>query len=732
MSILRLAVPTPLRRLFDYLPPADLSEGDASLLAPGMRFLVPFGQRQLVGYLISVEPESDQPSGKMKQAITQLDSSTLLSPQILALCSWARNYYKHPPGEVYAAAFPNRMRQGKPPPASNLTHWQLTTKGKGLPGGALTRSPKQAAALLLLQQTSSVSKDAFIAEGITSTVLRSLREKGLAEAMAEPSQSTAPVCKPGLSLNEEQQVALASLEPSLGQFGCHLLEGVTGSGKTEVYLQLIAQCLDRSEQALVLIPEIGLTPQTLRRFEQRFDARIAVFHSGLTDTERYQAWEASRTGQAHIILGTRSAIYTPIKNLGVIIVDEEHDASYKQQDGFRYSARDVAVKRAQLEQCPIVLGSATPSLESLHNADSGRYSHLKLSQRAGSGTLPVISAQDVRGQSLRGGLSTPLIEACGQALANNEQVLLFLNRRGYAPSLLCHDCGWIAECDACDARLTVHRRQKQLRCHHCNAGRPLPTPCPVCRSNRLLTNGLGTEQTEETLNSLFPGVTIHRVDSDSIQGRTAMGELVDTVNEGKPCILLGTQMLTKGHHFPAVSLIGVIDADALLFSADFRGEERMAQLLTQVAGRAGRANTRGTVMLQTHYPDHPAVRAMITETFASQARELMVKRAETGMPPFSQLLMLRVDSVQQADGERFLQQLRHQVTSLLPADVFLIGPLPSAMPRRAGKFRSQLMMRAPDRKSIQYCAGQLVTAAESMRRPRDLKWSLDIDPSEVM
>jgi primosomal protein N' (replication factor Y) len=732
MSILRLALPTPLRRLFDYLPPADLSAEKTALLTPGIRFLVPFGQRQLVGYLVSVESGSDQAPDKIKHAITQLDSSSLLSPQILALCAWAYNYYKHPPGEVYAAAFPNRLRQGKPPPADTLTHWRLTNKGKGLPEGALSRSPKQAAALALLQQSSSVSRDSFKAEGITPTVTRSLREKGLVEAVAETPVIAIPMCRPGLSLNEEQQVALASLQPTLGQFACHLLEGVTGSGKTEVYLQLIALCLARSEQALVLIPEIGLTPQTLRRFAQRFDARISVFHSGLSDGERYQAWEASRTGRAHIIIGTRSAIYTPIEKLGVIIVDEEHDPSYKQQDGFRYSARDVAVKRAQLEQCPIVLGSATPSLESLQNATSGRYSHLQLAQRAGSGTLPVISAQDIRGQTLQGGLSSPLIDACRQALAKKEQVLLFLNRRGYAPSLLCHDCGWIAECDACDARMTVHRRRKQLRCHHCSAHRRLTTQCPSCHSTRLLTNGLGTEQTEEVLNGLFAGVITHRVDSDSIQGRTAMGDLVDTINRGEPCILLGTQMLTKGHHFPAVSLIGVIDADALLFSADFRGEERMAQLLTQVAGRAGRANTRGTVILQTHYPDHPAVRAMTNETFASQARELMVKRAETGMPPFSQLLMLRVDSDKQADGERFLQQLRRQVSNSLPTDVSLIGPLPSAMPRRAGKFRSQLMMRAPDRKSIQFCAGHLVSAAESMRSPRDLKWSLDIDPTEVM
>ncbi len=732
MPILRLALPTPLRQLFDYLPLENSTEAQIQALQAGIRFRVPLGSREVVGYLVSVEGESGHNPTKIRRVLEQLDTTSLLTAPILALCQWAQSYYRHPPGEVYAAAFPNRLRQGKPPPQVPPNHWRLTGRGKGLPEGALKRSPKQALTLTLLQENALVSRETLANHGVSSAVLRALKEKGLAEPAEAPVSSSAAIRMPALPANKEQTAALAEITPTFGHFACHLVDGVTGSGKTEVYLQLIAECMARSEQALVLIPEIGLTPQTLRRFSDRFEARIEVFHSGLSDTERYQAWEAARTGRAHIIIGTRSAVFTPLEKLGLIVVDEEHDAAFKQQDGFRYSARDVAIKRAQLEQCPVILGSATPSLESLRNAAQGRYSHQRLTHRAGNSSLPAISTADIRGEALQGGLGERLIRACEGALARGEQVLLFLNRRGYAPSLICHDCGWIAQCRACDARLTVHRRQRQLRCHHCGASQTLVQQCPECRGAQLLTNGLGTEQTEETLNKRFPGVTIHRVDSDSVQGRATMGALVEEINRGEPCILLGTQMLTKGHHFPRVSLIGVIDADALLFSADFRGEERMAQLLTQVAGRAGREDTLGEVLLQTHYPDHPAVQAMVSQSYAEQAQAIMTRRAETGMPPFGQLLVLRVDSDRLADGEAFLHQLRRRVSSQAPTEAVFIGPLPAALSRRAGKFRSQLLVSAPSRKAIQQCAQQLVTTAEHLRATRGLKWSIDIDPLEVL
>jgi primosomal protein N' (replication factor Y) len=456
-----------------------------------------------------------------------------------------------------------------------------------------------------------------------------------------------------------------------------------------------------------------------------------VLHSGLTDAQRYLAWEAARSGAAQIVIGTRSAVFTPMAMPGLIIVDEEHDSSYKQQDGFRYSARDVAVKRAHLHGCPVLLGSATPSLESIQNVDAGRYRHLQLTQRASSGGMPAICALDVRKQELQAGLSDTLLATMEEQLRLGRQVLLFLNRRGYAPTLQCHDCGWIAGCRSCDARLTVHRRMRRLRCHHCGAASALPRQCPHCRSERLLASGLGTEQTEDFLHTRFKHWPIHRVDSDSMQGKGAMQALANEINRGDPCILLGTQMLTKGHHFPAVSLVAVIDADALLFSADFRGEERMAQLLTQVAGRAGRADIAGRVLLQTHYPDHPAVLAMLSTSYAEQARAMLKRRHETGMPPAGQLVLMRTDCPNAEYGEQFLQQLRIRCTPQLPAATRLIGPLPSPMQRRAGKYRCQLLLTAPNRRSAQAAASLLVANAEALPAKQGLSWSIDVDPQDV-
>ena len=667
----------------------------------------------------------------LKPALEILDQSPLIDPQLLQLCHWAADYYHHPLGDVYSNLFPRRLREGKPHSSHDAPGWQLTVRGKGLPGEALPRSPRQAQAISMLRQTPVIENSEFRNSGISGAILRSLQDKNLIETctISQPLQTASS--NQSLILNTEQATALAALTGAGEGFSCHLLEGVTGSGKTEIYLQLIEDCLQRGRQALVLVPEIGLTPQTLARFQQRFAANIAVLHSGLSDAQRYRAWEAARTGAAHIVIGTRSAIFTPLAIPGLIIVDEEHDSSYKQQDGFRYSARDVAVKRAQIHACPILLGSATPSLESIQNVLAGRYQHHQLTRRASSGGMPDVKVLDVRRQELQAGLSDTLIAAIDDKLRLGQQILLFLNRRGYAPTLQCHDCGWIAECHACDARLTIHRRRRRLRCHHCGDSSALPRQCPRCHSERLLAAGLGTEQTEEFLHTRFKQWPIYRVDSDSMQNKGTMQALVEEINRGAPCILLGTQMLTKGHHFPAVSLVAVIDADALLFSADFRGEERMAQLLTQVAGRAGRAELPGSVLLQTHYPDHPALLAMLSTSYAEQARELLKRRHENGMPPAGQLVVLRTDCPNADYGEQFLQSLRERSAPHLPGEARLIGPLPSPMQRRAGKYRCQLLLTAPNRKAAQAAASLLVANAEAIPSRHGLKWSIDIDPQDV-
>lgn len=730
-SVLRLAIPTPLRRLFDYLPPADADPETLKSLVAGTRIRVPFGRREVTGYLTAVVRETEIDIAQLKPALEILDDRSLIPDELYQLCRWAWSYYHHPPGEVFSALFPKRLRDGKPHQSLGEPAWRLSTQGKGLPGGALSRSPKQALALALLRESPAISTAQLSAQNVSGAVLRALRDKELIEPCLLHTPARTALCRASLELNPEQAATMAGLRRNPSRFSCSLLEGVTGSGKTEIYLQLIDDCLSRQEQALVLIPEIGLTPQTLSRFEARFDANIAVFHSGLSEGQRYQSWEAARDGSAHIVIGTRSAIFTPLARLGLIVVDEEHDASYKQQDGFRYAARDVAVKRAQLEDCPVLLGSATPSLESIHNASTGRYEHYLLQTRAGSAVLPRIEVEDVRKQPLQAGLSPRLIETVQKTITAGEQVLLFLNRRGYAPTLQCHDCGWIAECEACDARLTVHRGQRRLRCHHCGAARPIPATCPTCHSNALLGLGLGTEQTETFLRAHFPETEIYRVDSDSMRGREAMAALVEQINTGRPCILLGTAMLTKGHHFPSVTLVAVIDSDAMLFSGDFRGEERMAQLLTQVAGRAGREATGGTVVLQSHHPDHPLLQAMLTHSYAQQARDLLRDRQERGLPPAGQLVIVRSDCSDPHYAETYLQTLRQHTEATLPPGSNYIGPLPAPMQRRAGRFRCQLLLSAPDRRCAQAAASQIVAAAESISARHGLKWSIDIDPQEI-
>lgn len=730
-------MPSPLRQLFDYLPPSNIP---SQTLRPGVRVRVPFGRRDVIGVLVAIADHSELAPSQLKAATAILDGEPVLSAPMLELIAWASDYYQHPLGECIANALPVSLRKGEPADALE-TYWRLAVAGLALPQGALKRAPQQAQALALFQQHGALSADQIKANDISSATLRAMLAKELIErfeANAQPSLSSSnpiSISQSALTLNDEQRAAVDEIAASAGKFRCHLLDGVTGSGKTEVYLQLIEQTLARGEQALVLIPEIGLTPQTLSRFQHRLKTKVVALHSGLNDTERLQAWRAARNGIAGVLLGTRSAVFAEFNTkeratLGLIIVDEEHDMSYKQQDGFRYSARDIAIKRAANSNIPIVLGSATPSLETLHNAMKGRYAHLQLRERAGGAETPRIELLDIRHAPMRDGLAPRVIEAIGETLRRGEQALVFLNRRGFAPTLLCHDCGWIAQCPHCDTRLTVHASARQLRCHHCNFCQPLPRSCASCKSPQLEFRGPGTERLDMTLSELFRDTPIIRIDRDTTQRKHAMLEKIAEIKQEQPCILVGTQMLAKGHHFPAVTLVVMVDIDGGLFSADLRGPERMGQLLTQVAGRAGRAEKAGRVLVQTHYPDHALIADLVQTNYHEFACKLLAERRVTGAPPFAYFALLRADARAMTDAENVLAAIREHLNSehSQQNNVQMFGPLPAPLSRRAGMFRAQLLLNAPQRASLHRAVQAAVSFADRLPEARRVKWSIDIDP----
>ncbi len=729
--ILRIAIPSPLRRLFDYLPPRQA----AAEFVPGQRFLVPFGRSKQVGVLVAVSDHSEVPADKLKPALKQLDAEPLFDDTVMALLRWACDYYHHPPGEVFTTALPVLLRQEREARARGIEVWRLSATGRAQSPDRFRRAPKQQALFHLLEEYEE-GVEASRLDADTDNwrpVMKRLVEQGWVEVAERPCLS-APVEETGdapPALNATQQQAVATIGEHLDGFQALLLEGVTGSGKTEVYLQAIARVLAAGRQVLVLVPEIGLTPQLLARFRRRFPLPIALLHSGLNDSERLCAWAMAREGHAPIIIGTRSAVFAPLPNLGLIIVDEEHDPSFKQQDGFRYSGRDVAVVRAQRQDIPVVLGSATPSLESLHNALQGRYRHLELPERAGNAVHPAIHLLDVRRQKMEEGLSEPLQKAMQRHLDAGGQVLLFLNRRGYAPTLLCHDCGWVSHCQRCDAHMTYYARSGRMRCHHCGAERPVPPQCPDCGSLDLRPIGQGTERIEQSLKKLFPDVGVVRIDRDSTRRKGAMDALLAEVRSGEGRILIGTQMLAKGHHFPNVTLVGILDADQGLFSVDFRAGERMAQLIVQVAGRAGRADKPGTVLIQTHVPDHPLLRLLVEQDYARFARAALTEREEAQMPPFSHLALLRAEAVDKQAPQAFLQEAKQEAELLPHEGIWLLGPVPAPMERRAGRNRAQLLLQADSRQALHRLLHAWAPALEGLKSGRKVRWSLDVDPGEL-
>ncbi|MEL6710264.1 MAG: primosomal protein N' [Pseudomonadota bacterium] len=548
------------------------------------------------------------------------------------------------------------------------------------------------------------------------------------KALAVPPQAEQPVCRVAdYPLNAEQQAAIQAVQAQLGQFAVFLLEGVTGSGKTEVYLQLAQQVLAREQCVLLLVPEIALTPQLQQRFTERFTHGVSVLHSGLNDTERERAWHQVRLGLTPFVVGTRSSVLNPIPCLGLVIVDEEHEPAYKQQDGLRYSARDMAVIRAQRAGCPVILGSATPSLESMHNVAFRGYQRLRLQQRAGSALPPDLHLLDIRDQPLSAGLSEPLLTALQDTLAAGEQAIIFINRRGYAPVLTCYSCDWISECAQCDAYQTVHRAQNVLRCHHCSAQHVIPRQCPACAAYDLHPLGQGTERVGDFLRDQFPEVPLLRIDRDATSQKGSLQALLDQVHAAEAAILVGTQMLAKGHHFPHVTLVGILNADGGLYSADFRGSERMAQLLMQVAGRAGRGDRPGQVLIQTRHPDHPVWQTLLREGYPAFAQAALAEREAAGYPPYAHQVLIRAEAKQAEPPERFLQQVAAWVQQQSTV-VTCWGPVPAPMARRVGKYRVHLLLQSARRQCVQALARALRDYLQAQSIPRGISWSLDVDP----
>lgn len=726
--ILRVAVPAPLRQLLDYLPPADAP----SQARVGMRVAVPLGKRRVVGIVVDIAPGSTLDAARLKRALALPDHEPLLSPDILDLCLFASRYYHANPGEAVVNILPAALRSLPGARTRTAQQWRVAPGSDALPASTLARAPRLAEALRFLREEGPASEAVCRAAGIVSAHLRTLAAKGLAIAEPCPEERDdeapqRPATPPEPSPAQREALRVLRNEPQ--RFGCSLLEGVTGSGKTEVYLRVIQDTLDAGRQALVLVPEIGLTPQTRQRFVERFGSKVGVLHSGLGDRERERTWRRAASGQLRVLIGTRSALFTPLPDLGVIVVDEEHDASFKQQEGFRYSARDLAVYRARQRDIPVLLGSATPSTESLANCLAGRFRHIALPERAGGASAPSTRLLDIRRQTLDGGLCSEAIDAIGAQLGAGNQVLVFLNRRGWAPILSCADCGWMADCHHCDARLTLHRADGLLWCHHCDARAPAPSACPGCRSARLLALGAGTERTEHTLQRRFPAFPVRRIDRGTMQGAAAMDRLYEDTLKGDPCILVGTQMLAKGHHFPGVTLAVIVDLDAGLFSADYRAAERTGQLLVQVAGRAGRAERPGEVLVQTLHPKHPWLERLLKGGYRAFIDPILAEREQRHLPPFGHLAMLRVESPRERNAIDVLDALKRQLRARFTG-LDIVGPVPAQMARRAGRYRMQLLLRDVRRAPLHAALEDACRMLDAHRFSAQERWQVDVDPLE--
>ena len=736
IAIARVALDVPVDEPFDFLAPG-LQGGDAGRLVT-----VPFGKRRAVGMVLDVSDHSAVPVDRLRAIEGVIDTIPPLARIDLALFEFCAEYYRHPVGQVIMGALPPAFRSPRPTRPSAEKFYQLSAAVRSDPDFRLaTRSASQQMVFSRLAECTGAAARSVLTEGVArgADALRALVERGVIEATAPAPGRFGGAAVPAYALNSDQARAVSTVSAALGAFQVFLLHGITGSGKTEVYLRVIAQALARGQQVLVLVPEINLTPQLRQAFAARFSGTpLLSIHSGLPQGERARAWLEAQAGRARIVLGTRLALFTPLPELGLIVVDEEHDASFKQQDGLRYSARDVAIYRGRLAECPVLLGSATPSLETWANAqpDAGapaRYTALSLPRRAvADAKLATIRAVDIEHEPCTDGLGATLLAALSERLGRGEQSLLFINRRGFSPSLVCRQCAWTPECRNCSARLVFHKGAARLRCHHCGYQARVPSVCAECGSVDLAPAGQGTQRIEAALAERFPSARIARVDRDSTRRRGSAERLFDSARAGDIDILVGTQMLSKGHDFPRLTLVGVLNADDALFSADFRAPERLFAQLVQVAGRAGRADRPGDVLIQTRFPGHPLYAAVLAQDYPRFAAALLEERRLSGMPPFSFLALLRVEARAPGAALAFAAQARTLGAAALTgnADVTLFDAVPPPLERKGGWERAQVLAQARSRPALQRFLGAWRTAIQAAA-PRSVRWTIDVDPIDV-
>ncbi len=724
MSLIRVALDVPVARLFDY-------RCDDRTAQIGARVLVPFGRQKLIGIIVARPDTSEVAETKLKRAISVLDAEPLLGRADLRLLEFAADYYVHPLGAVIMATLPaalRRVRSREETPAA----YALTATGTALDVTTLSpRARAQRDLLALLQSRPVIDHSDISALGAaTRKALLAFIAQGWVQTCARPQEApmTLPAPSTGPTLTADQSAAAKAIAAALGSYQPILLWGITSSGKTEVYLHAIAVALSRGSQVLLLVPEIALTPQLESLVIARFPGiPVATLHSSLADGERNTRWQAARNGRVRIVLGTRLSVFTPLPDLGLIIVDEEHDTSFKQGEGFRYSARDLAVVRARHTGVPVVLGSATPALETWRNAVDHRYQLLNLPERINA-RPPVISCVDLRHEKTTDGLSARLITAIGKRIDRGEQSMVFINRRGYAPVLMCGSCGWMSDCKRCSAKLVVHLRDRRLRCHHCGHDGAVPSACPECGDADLSPVGQGTQRIEAALAKQFPKARILRVDRDTTRRKDAWQAMRSRIRERTVDILVGTQILAKGHDFPHLNLVGVVNADGMLYSNDFRAAERLYALLTQVAGRAGRGDQQGEVLIQTEFAEHPLYAALRDQDFDAYARSLLAERQQAGFPPYVHQVLLRAEARTVGVALQFLEQAALSARHLKPA-VTVYDPVPANMMRKSGRERAHLLVQSSSRADLRtflnawrpYLAETASTAA---------RWSLEVDPAE--